>query len=348
MSIITPAPSGYAIERVDPQTATGDVEAQVVALMQAIEHEEVPEDPIPPYEPMAAKFRMRSPFREMRWFGAFHGDRLVGGAALGIDKSGSNAHVRQVHVQVLPQHRRRGVGRALFATVVDEIDAGDGILLHAWTSTRIPAGPAFAERVGAEDALHMRCNQLDVATLDRELMARWARRDPPGFRLEWIDGDVPDRLMEHVLTAHRTMNTMPREGLRVEDWKSTPEMVRDRERHRKESGREHLMLLAIDEASGGMASFTEINMDPRVPQVIWQGGTATVPEYRNRGLGKWVKGRMMLRILEQLPAARYIRTNNAGSNAPMLAINEQMGFRFVWDNVVYQMTLEQARAYLGR
>ncbi len=348
MSITFAAPSGYAIERIDPATASAELEAQVVALMQAIEHEEVPEDPVPPYEPMAVQFRMRSPFREMRWFGAFQNGRVVGGAALGIDRSGSNANVRQVHVQVLPEHRRRGLGRALFATLVDEIGEGEGILLHTWTSTRIPAGPAFAERAGAEAALHMRAFQLDVATVDRALMTEWARRDPAGYRLEWIDGDVPDRLMDNVITAMVTMNTMPREGLRMEDWKATPEIVRDRERQRKASGRAHLMLLAIEEASGGLASFTEINVDPRVPHVIWQGGTATVPEHRNKGLGKWVKGRMMLRILEELPLVRHIRTNNAGSNAPMLAINERMGFTFVWDNVVYQMTLADARKYLGR
>ncbi len=348
MSITIGAPAGYAIEPVDASTASADVERQVVGLMQAIEHEEVPEDPVPPYQPLAAQFRMRSPFREFRWFGGFTGGRLVGGAMLGIDKSGSNANLRQVGVQILPAHRGKGLGRALFARLVAEIGEGQGILLNAWTTSRIPSGPAFAAHVGAKDALHMRTNQLDVATVDRDLMRRWASLDPKGYRLEWVRSEVPERLMENVITAMVTMNTMPREGLEVEDWKVTPEIVRDRERQRRERGHDHLLLLAVDESTGKTASFTEINIDPLQPHLIWQGGTATIPEHRGKGLGKWVKGRMMVRILEELPAVRYVRTANAGSNAAMLAINEQMGFRHVWDNVIWQMPLEAAQRYVRR
>ncbi|MDE3193040.1 MAG: GNAT family N-acetyltransferase [Chloroflexota bacterium] len=348
MSNTVAAPSGYAIERIDPAAASTEVEAQVVALMQAIEREESPDDPPPPYEAMAAQFRMSSPFREMHWSGAFHAGRVVGGAMMMIDKTGANTNVRQVYLQVLPEHRRRGIARALLASVLAEIGDESGVVIHTWTTTRMPAGIACAERFGGEPALRMRTNQLDVASVDRGLMEEWARRDPPGYRLEWIDDDVPDRLMDNVITAIQTMNTSPREGLQVEDFVVTPEIVRDRERQRRERGSDHWMLLAVDEATGQTAAFTEINIDRRTPTVLWQGGTATIPEHRGKKLGKWVKGRMMLRILDELPAVRSVRTNNAGSNAPMLAINEQMGYRFAYDNFVYQMTLEKARERVRR
>lgn len=348
MSITTDAPTGYAIERIEPLTASDELAARLVAFEQAVEHERIPEDPPPPAETILAHLRATSPFFERRLWAAYGGDEIVGGAFLGIDKSGSNPNHRQVEVDVLPQHRGRGLGRALFATAIEEIGEGDDVIVNFWTSDRSAAGEAFLAHVGAEPKLRMKMNQLDLKTIDRGRMASWARLDPLGYRLEWIDGDAPERLLPNVITAWETMNSMPREGLDMKDWKVTPEIVRDRERMRKERGQERRLVLAIDEATGGTASFTELFFDPRAAHVIWQGGTATVPAHRGKGLGKWVKGRMILRVLDEMPRALFVRTNNAGSNAPMLAINEQMGFRVVWQNTAWQMPLSRAREYVGR
>ena len=77
--------------------------------------------------------------------------------------------------------------------------------------------------------------------------------------------------------------------------------------------------------------------------VIHQAGTATIPEHRGKGIGKWVKARMAQRLLAELPEARYIRTGNAGTNKAMLAINVAMGFKPVWESVIWQIPLEDAR-----
>jgi hypothetical protein len=47
-----------------------------------------------------------------------------------------------------------------------------------------------------------------------------------------------------------------------------------------------------------------------------------------------------------LPEARYIRTDNAGTNAGMLAIKVAMGFKPVWESVIWQIPLEDARRHL--
>jgi hypothetical protein len=58
-----------------------------------------------------------------------------------------------------------------------------------------------------------------------------------------------------------------------------------------------------------------------------QGDTGVEPVHRNRGLGRWSKATNVLRLLEERPDTQVVETWHAGVNAPMLTINDAMGFR---------------------
>lgn len=337
--------TGYAIERVDLDGASDEAVRPHVELAWAMDREAIPEDPPQPFESMAA--RMRTPstlFKRWRW-AAFTPDRRLGGYVWMGHSTQDNLHVRDFNLRVHPEDRRRGIGRALLREAVRELGAGEGLLAMSWTRTRVPAGIALAEKLGATPGLRMRASQLELAKVDRELMQRWAALDPEGYRLEWIDAEAPDHLLPNVITAYVTMNSMPREDLQVEDWKITPESVREWERLARERGERRRLLLAIA-PSGETAGYTEISFDERERTVLHQLGTAVVPEHRGRGIGKWVKGRMVERILAEMPDARHIRTENAGSNAAMLAINVAMGFAPAWEQVLWQIPVPELRRAL--
>jgi hypothetical protein len=133
----------------------------------------------------------------------------------------------------------------------------------------------------------------------------------------------------------------------VGDWKLTEEQIHDRESWIKQVGSQWWTLLAVNEATGEGAGFTEITTDPRQPWVIWQGGTAVTREHRGHRLGLWMKAVMLDRILRELPAATYIRTGNANTNAQMLAINTDLGFRLAWQSVLWQLPIAEAKKALG-
>jgi len=349
MKTLTAVPSGYAIREVDVHDADEQLLDKVVALAHLLDNEAIPEDPPAPEAGIKARLRNRSKFGERIDHLAFRGDELVGRVAVWQNKSGSNEHIRDVMIQVHPDHRRRGLGSALFAAGIDPLpEDGTAKLLSGWTSTRVPAGIAFAERVGAKKGLHMRVSQVDLSAIDRALMRQWASVDPAGYRLEFIDGDVPAALMPAAINALSAINRMPREGLEMEDWTFTEETMRDWERQRKTRGQESWLMLAIDEATGAGIAFTGIAFDRRVPSVIDQGGTAVDQAHQGRDLGKWRKGRMVEKIIAEIPEARFIRTDNAGTNAPMLAINDRMGFREAWWGDVWQIPLEDAKKYAAR
>jgi GNAT superfamily N-acetyltransferase len=344
----TLVPTGYAIEEIDLTGVSDEVVRPFVELSQRIHHEFIPEDPPQPFEAIAARVRTYTSLRERSRWAAWTAERELAGHLVMVKSTQDNLHIRDVWIDVAPEHRRRGIATVLLRHALDTLGDGTGLLVQLFTNSRMPASEAFARSIGATPGLRARSSQLDLARVDRAKMREWASIDPAGYRLEWIDGDTPDRLMDNVVTAIRTMNTMPREDLHMEDWKITPENLREWDRLRKAQGQQRIMVLAIDEATGETAGFTEIFFDQRVPSVIHQGGTATVPAHRGKGLGKWVKARMVERILREMPEARYVRTENAGSNDAMLAINVGMGFTPAWEETIWQVPVADARKALER
>ena len=55
---------------------------------------------------------------------------------------------------------------------------------------------------------------------------------------------------------------------------------------------------------------------PSRPEVLGQGDTGVFPEYRNRGLGRWLKAPMIEKVLRHRPQVKRVHTGNTKSNAP--------------------------------
>jgi mycothiol synthase len=339
-------PDGYTIEPVDLQAATDGEIQEAAQFRQELALEQRPEDPPTPLAVIAQWLRARPPGQ---WRAIFLArDRAGGLAGYGIAarnlKVTQNAHIRWSEIAVQPHHRRRGLGRKLLSHVVGSFEGqGDDIAVISETTDRVPSGEAFATAIGAKPGLPMKMNQLDLRAVDRARIAEWARATPKGYRLERIDGTVPEQFVKAYIQASEGINDMPRGEIAFNDWKLTEAQIRQRESFFKQAGLTWWLLLAIDEATGDGVGFTEVEFNPLDPHVIQQEGTAVVASHRGRGIGLWLKAVMLERVLAERRDSRFIRTGNANVNAQMLAINTKLGFAYAWQSTLWQLPIADAR-----
>ena len=343
-------PHGYHIEAIDLADRSRSELEEAARLLQAQNHERVPEDPLTSIDALIQRLAATTPGQWRAIFSARDASgALVGSSFVGWNKNEpENAHARWTEVNVLPEHRRRGVGRALMRAAVEAcIGQGENLVFFGHTNDRQPSGAAFAKSVAATAGLEMTLNQLAIDDVDRAKVAEWAKLDPAGYRLERADNVVPHKLITPFLDSANAMNDMPKGDLKFADQKFTEEQLHERESWLKQAGMEWWLIVAVHDATGEGAGFTEVNYDPRVGHVVQQSGTGVVAAHRGHRLGLWMKAAMLDRILRERPEAKFIRTGNANVNKNMLEINTQLGFRHAWSSTLWQLPLAEARTSLG-
>lgn len=305
----------------------------------ALDHDFValPADPVEEAIPHLGGADIAGTIRH-RYLGREHGEPR---GTVRIDlATRDNLTAAGIDVVVHPSHRRRGAGRELLLWAIDEaqrlgrtrlwfqvpcpVDGGDG-----------PAVPLMTE-IGARPALDECRRFLDLRTtplLDRAPVA-------DGYRLvQWEDA-APEELLDGLAYLNGRMSTDAPLGtldLEPEVWDA--DRVRAKEEHGRQTGRRHLITVAVHEASGTVAGLTEIAVSRSRPEVGYQWETIVDPGHRGHRLGMAIKTWNHHLLAERSPETRYVNTWNADSNSFMLAVNEACGFQVAERWVQYQLDL---------
>lgn len=341
---------GYRIDRVEPTELPEPEQEAIGRLFQVMNTELLPEEPTRPMSAILARLRSKP---ANQWSARVRARDAKGNVVGWIGGGRSlnepeNAHIMWCETQVHPEHRRKGLGTALLREFVLACEGQHPELMFMGMSNdRALSGEAFLRKAGAHPGLPMKTNQLDIGSIDRAKVAEWAKTDSPGYRLERIDNTVPARLVTAYIESSSGMNDAPKGDLKMGDWTLTEAQIRDREDWFKQVGVDWWLIIAVHEATGQGAGFTEVTYDPKQPWVIWQQGTAVIDPHRGHKLGLWMKAAMLDRILRERPEARVIRTGNANTNAQMLGINTQLGFRVAWQSTIWQLSIADARTTVG-
>ncbi|MDX2007741.1 MAG: GNAT family N-acetyltransferase [Meiothermus sp.] len=341
----------FQIRSVDIKNASQSDYTAFNEFANRMRAERLPNDPPRSLEETIQQAQNIPPVVELRVWVVDHpqGQGIVASGDVQLFRLEQNRHVAPVSLEVLPEFRQRGLATRLLREILEVVELESRTLMLASSSDRVPVGEAFMLGLGAEKALETHTNQLELEGLDRSMVAQWIARSQEravDFELQFWDGPYPEDQLEAIATLMDVMNTAPRGSMQVEDFKMTPQLLRQIEQMTFATGSQRWTLAAREKASGRFAGFTEMTWNPKRGQILYQGGTGVFPEFRNFGLGRWLKAAMLDKVTRELPEARFVRTGNADSNAPMLKINYELGFKPYIAEAQWQIETAKVRSYL--
>lgn len=284
---------------------------------------------------MLAQFR--SPDGAMRWVpvGAFDGEEMVGAGTIVLPLQ-DNLEKAYGDVFVEPALRRRGIGSALVAGLVERMRAEGRTLLLV--DSGIPGDlredhpySRFAREHGftmANVEVH-RVLDLPVETSMLRAMAAEAAAHHEGYDIRTFVDEVPDELLDSYLVMLSQLAVdAPTGDVDFEEEKVTRELYAQHLQKLRDQGRHKLVTVAVG-PDGTAVAHSDLVIPRHDRSKVYQWGTLVRRDHRGHHLGAAVKVANLLALQEQHPERTEIHTTNSETNATMIGINERLGFRVV-------------------
>jgi GNAT superfamily N-acetyltransferase len=227
-------------------------------------------------------------------------------------------------VAVAAEHRRRGIGAALYE-VVEEYLRGRGAWRARTNVDADPAGERFVRERGFERTGVDIVSELLLAGADM------AEPSTPGFSVVPL-AQARDRVEDLYAVCAAGEIDMPSDepdtALTIEDWKlddfGVPDLSDDGSFVALESDRVvSLAFLAVDPSR----------------KLGYNQMTATLPQFRRRGLALAVK--LASARWAQANGFERILTENDAENAGMLAVNKRLGYRPLYEQTKWALEWER-------
>ncbi|GAA3085984.1 ADP-ribose pyrophosphatase YjhB (NUDIX family)/GNAT superfamily N-acetyltransferase [Kribbella aluminosa] len=295
-------------------------------------------------EALGYSLRNPGPLKTRCAVGAFEDDRVLG-AMLFEYRLADNLDTVEVEIDVPPEHRRRGIGRALWQWAVTRASQLGRTIVQ--TELGVPADPwpgaAFASQLGFAvehveehlvvplpyDDLLLEDLRSAAGRLDGYRLTSWAGVCPSEYRQEYAD--LRTAMDRDVPTGGMTREVLP--------W-----TVEKLETSEARVDRNYLALVTMAHTlDGAPAGYTLIFLPRADAEHAQQDDTLVLREHRGHNLGTFLKLANLAQLAEHRTTQRFLHTWTALTNAPMRKVNARFGFRAVEQNRELELELPRLR-----
>jgi GNAT superfamily N-acetyltransferase len=273
------------------------------------------------------------------------------GATVGIGLSQlpqrDNNHSASLDVRVLRAQRRQGIGTAIVAEAQRRVAAEGRTVLNGEVelpNDQVDAAPAtpFAQRSGfvATQAGNRRHLLVPLEAERRARLFSEADAAAVDYRTFAFVGPWPEEFIDDRCELARRMSTDAPSGdahHEEETWDAG--RVEESDRLVAEQGMTSLVAVAQHIGSGHLVAFSELILPQDHPHEAWQWATLVLREHRGHRLGLAVKLTNLDLLASTAPEVRVVITGNAQENAPMIGVNDMLGFEVVAAGMFWQKEL---------
>ena len=264
----------------------------------------------------------------------------------GMNQAGGTRTTASVYV--LPEFRCLGIGTALLEVISQRLRGTECTSVETETTTREPAGQAFADRLSGTPLTEACVQQLMVTDVDMSALGSWLKSEHElGFQLRTSQG----RYDESDLRSIAPLKTAVRAQFGRIVMDQRPEQMIDQllqeERHLDTRREERWAVCARATPAGAVVGYNEAMLGAELPALLEETETSVAESMRGRGLGRLLKARLLKDVLDSRPAIRQIRTTNLTRATGMLKTNQLMGYRVNHYYTRWEIPAEKLHEYLS-
>lgn len=336
----------YQIREFNVQTASDTLYEKFFNFHEEILKEMNPDDPLPSREISKKTMTLPHPdYKHYRWLVHSTGadNEVIGFGIFDVYKKDSpsyqeNKHTAYGNISVKKDYRKLGIGTELLKILIIRMEEGGKTILQGGSHTE--SGLSFCRKFNGIFALREEESRLKVEDIEWEMIEEWRKQGikrVKGVKIEKFTS-IPEKDIEEYCQLYtETLNQVPKGEL---EWEEiiTPETRRIQEELRTQLEATWTTMITKEE-DGTISGLTETLYRSDRPTLLFQHLTGVRQKHRGRGLGKLLKAEMLTHAKESFPNIKFVITDSAVVNDPMIAINRKMGFKKyrIWEEFKFNI-----------
>ena len=307
------------------------LEGESATLIAAINNASMPEDTWVTEEQIRIWEGLQDPNEPPLRLVAWDGEQAVALGSVGRNIFSSRGRY-SIGIQVLPDHRRRGIATRLYEQLAPVAQERGAVALRTDIHQHcLPLSESWLDREGYREVERMRPSELDIEHLDvSDWKHAFDRLSDQGITMTTLaDEDSPENRYKIWELSEVAREDIPHHG----PSDPFPFEMFDELLNKPEARPGCLVIAKEDDRYVGFTLLVH-----QTPEKALTGLTGVLREYRGRGIALALK----IRCADLARDAGYkrMRTFNHVNNPAMLAVNDRLGYIALPHEILYEKELD--------